>query len=119
MRLFRKHASVLVVDDDASVRMALKTMFEAEGYTDVYDAPDGETAIEIVYKQRPRLIILDYDMPRMNGEAVARCIRLFSPDSRVVLFTGVLQEAPAWADAYFQKPDLEQLLPVAEELERV
>ncbi len=117
MNLFkRKRGSVLVVDDDPSVRLALKTMFEAEAVGNVYEAPDGETAIEVAYRHTPRLVILDYDMPRMDGEAVARCIRLLAPQAKIVLFTGVLKEAPIWADAYVQKPDLEKLLPLAEEM---
>lgn len=117
MNIFkRKRGSVLVVDDDPSVRLALKTMFEAEAAGEVFEAPDGETAIEIVYRHEPRLVILDYDMPRMDGEAVARVIRLMAPEAKIILFTGVLKEPPAWADAYFQKPDLEKLLPYAEEI---
>ena len=117
MNIFkRKRGSVLVVDDDPSVRLALKTMFETESVENVFEAPDGETAIEIAYRHEPRLVILDYDMPRMDGEAVARVIRVMAPDAKIVLFTGVLKEPPIWADAYFQKPDLEKLLPYVTEM---
>jgi CheY-like chemotaxis protein len=60
--------SILVVDDDAGIREALTDILEDEGYS-VSSAPDGLAALEILRSQqmRPRLVLLDLMMPRMNG----------------------------------------------------
>lgn len=58
--------NVLVVDDEPELREALQCLLEFEGY-DVQCARDGVEALEQMLVTRPRLIILDLMMPRMNG----------------------------------------------------
>jgi CheY-like chemotaxis protein len=87
-------------------------MLETEDFGEVWDAPDGETAIALAYKHQPRLVILDYMMPNMDGEAVAKAIRKFLPTSRIVVLSGVLMEKPEWADMYLKKTDITRLIPV-------
>lgn len=60
--------SILVVDDDAGIREALTDILEDEGYS-VTSAPDGLAALEMLreHQMRPRLVLLDLMMPRMNG----------------------------------------------------
>ncbi len=60
--------SILVVDDDAGIREALTDILEDEGYV-VSSAPDGLAALEMLRSQhqRPKLVLLDLMMPRMNG----------------------------------------------------
>lgn len=57
---------VLVVDDEPELRNALQDLLEFEGYG-VHCAGDGVEALEQVTLARPRLIVLDLMMPRMNG----------------------------------------------------
>jgi DNA-binding response OmpR family regulator len=57
---------IMVVDDDANIRLALKYRLEREGY-DVLLAGDGMDALEKVKAEKPDLIILDLTMPRMDG----------------------------------------------------
>ncbi len=57
---------VLIVDDEPELREALQDLLELEGYA-VHCAGDGAEALEHVKATRPRLIILDLMMPRMNG----------------------------------------------------
>lgn len=100
---------LLIVDDDDNLRLFVRALLEHEPLGDVWEAPDGETALEISYEHHPKIVILDYEMPRMNGEAVTRMLRLISPGARIVLLTAVLPEAPDWADAYLQKDEIETL----------
>jgi DNA-binding response OmpR family regulator len=63
--------SVLVVDDEADIRKALRIVLEAEGYQ-VLEAGDGLEALQMVHQARPELIILDIMMPHMDGLEVLR-----------------------------------------------
>ncbi|MGH2806783.1 MAG: response regulator transcription factor [Actinomycetota bacterium] len=111
-RFGKAKPGVLVVDDDEDVRMMLRAMLNNEDFGDVWDAPDGETAIALAYQHEPKLIILDYMMPNMDGEAVAKAIRGFLPSSRIVVLSGVLMEQPDWADMFLKKTDITRLIPV-------
>jgi CheY-like chemotaxis protein len=111
-RLGGSKPGVLIVDDDQDVRMMVRAMLETEDFGDVWDAPDGETAIALAYKHEPRLVILDYMMPNMDGEAVAKTIRKFLPAARIVVLSGVLMDKPDWADMYLKKTDITRLIPV-------
>ena len=72
-----KKASMLVVDDDAHILRLLRRTLELEGYQ-VFTASDGETALDVVDREVPNLIILDIMMPRTDGYAVCQRIREFS-----------------------------------------
>jgi CheY-like chemotaxis protein len=111
-RLNKPKPGVLVVDDDDDVRMMVRAMLDNEDFGEVWDAPDGETALALAYKHEPKLVILDYMMPNMDGEAVAKAIRTFLPSSRIVVLSGVLMEKPEWADMYLKKTDITRLIPV-------
>lgn len=100
---------ILVVDDDPEVRNFVKTLLEQEDLGPVFEAPDGEAAIELAYEKRPQLLILDYQMPKANGEAVARSVKMFSPGARIILFSSVIREPVEWAHAYVAKEDANRL----------
>lgn len=105
--------SALIVDDEGDIRELVRDSLESQGFDPIWTAADGESAIAIVYRHEPDLVVLDFKMPGMNGEAVAEALRLLSPHSRIVLFSAVLREKPAWADAYLDKTDLDYLPKVA------
>jgi CheY-like chemotaxis protein len=105
----KRGPGLLVVDDDEKLRLFVRTLLENEPLGEVWEAPDGETALEISYEHHPRIVVLDYEMPRMNGQAVARMLRLISPGARIILLTAVLPDAPEWADAYLQKDEIDRL----------
>jgi DNA-binding response OmpR family regulator len=65
---------VLVVDDDAPSVKMIAFLLREEGYT-VSTADNGVTALELVEKQKPDLVILDVMMPHMDGHEVCRRIR--------------------------------------------
>lgn len=102
--------SLLIVDDEDDMRHLVRDVARFEGYERIWEAPDGETAIAIVYEHQPEIIVLDYWMPRMDGEAVAKCIRLLSPASVIIVFSAVLDSSPGWADLSFEKAQLGDLV---------
>ncbi|MGQ0837488.1 response regulator transcription factor [Actinokineospora sp.] len=65
---------VLVVDDDARVRTVVVWQLEADGFL-VSEAPDGQTALDTIVRQRPDLIVLDLSLPGVGGLDVLRRVR--------------------------------------------
>ncbi len=61
-----KPLSIMVVDDSASIRKAVSRLFVQQGW-EVKTAKDGIEAFELLAKEKPDLIVLDIEMPRMNG----------------------------------------------------
>lgn len=58
--------SILVIDDEQTLRKALKDKFTSEDF-EVFEAEDGFQGLEIAQKERPDLILLDILMPKMDG----------------------------------------------------
>ena len=61
---------VLVVDDEAPIRLLCRVNLEAEGMT-VFEAPDGRTGLEVARAEKPDAILLDVMMPGLDGWGVA------------------------------------------------
>jgi len=78
-----KPLKILLVDDDLKNSMLLKRFIEAEGYEVIY-ANNGEVGLEMYRETRPELILLDINMPVMDGFEMARIIR--QTDRRVIIF---------------------------------
>ena len=62
---------VLVIDDEAPIRLLCRVNLEAEGM-EVIDAADGESGVELARRERPDLVLLDVMMPRLDGWCVAQ-----------------------------------------------
>ena len=82
---------VLIVDDEYAVREVLTTFFEHEygprGYA-VETASDGAAAVAAVQRGRPALVLLDIEMPGMNGVEALQRIRAIDPAIPVIMVTG-------------------------------
>ncbi len=83
--------TILVVDDEASVRAVLVAYFQQEyvprGYA-VETAADGAEAVAAVRRRRPALVLLDIEMPGMDGAAALRAIRAIDSTIPVIMVTG-------------------------------
>lgn len=79
----RLETHILLADDDEQNSLLLKRFLELEGFSVSY-APDGVAAWEMYKQQRPDLILLDVNMPGLNGFELAQKIR--ETDSSVFLF---------------------------------
>ncbi len=66
--------SVVLVDDEPNIRETVAFILEAEGF-EVRTAGDGIAGLEMVRKHRPKVVLLDVMMPRMDGHEVCRAIR--------------------------------------------
>jgi CheY-like chemotaxis protein len=104
--------TILIVDDDASIRRLIATTLEdVSGYR-MSEAGDGEEAVRRARDVQPSIVFLDIDMPRLNG--IETCRRLKSEpvtaDATVVMLTGdsdqeaELEARRAGADLFLTKP---------------
>lgn len=86
-------ATVLVVDDEASVRRFAVRVLERDGYT-VFEASDGAEALELVRKGVPpfEAVISDIVMPRLNGVELMQALASSHPDLPVILMSGYASE---------------------------
>lgn len=78
---------VLVVDDDTTLRLAVKSALEATGRFDVEEAFDGVDAVQKVKENSVNMVILDVDMPRMNGLDALKEIKEHDPSIVVLVMT--------------------------------
>jgi DNA-binding NarL/FixJ family response regulator len=80
--------TILIVDDHAHIRKALCTYFTTETEFSICgQAEDGLQAIEMAERLKPDLIILDVNMPRMNGVVAARRLKDIVPETPIVMLT--------------------------------
>jgi two-component system response regulator HydG len=78
--------TVLLVDDESSVREVMKMALEAWGY-DVRVAEDGEEALLIAEAAEPGVVLSDIIMPRLDGLTLLRRLKQSHPQIIVILFT--------------------------------
>jgi two-component system response regulator MprA len=77
---------ILVVDDDPALRMLVSDVLHEAGY-DVELAGDGEEAMRLIDALPPRLLLLDIQMPRVDGPSLARQLRARLKDLPVIVMT--------------------------------
>jgi two-component system OmpR family response regulator len=104
----KEQINILVVDDEVSIVNFIKMGLEAEGYR-VYEAFNGNEALELVQKINPHIVILDVMMPGMDGyEACSRIKKLIK--TSVIMLTAkdevddLVKGLDLGADDYMSKP---------------
>ena len=104
----RRWPYILVVDDDSDFREGLRAALEMKGYQ-VEEAANGKDALEQIEKKPPLLVLLDLQMPVMNGRELLQKLRA-APDTKdvpVVIISGFGFEWEAelmGAQGYIGKP---------------
>jgi two-component system chemotaxis response regulator CheY len=107
----------LVVDDSRVVRKVARRILEAHGFT-VAEAGDGQQALEACHTQMPDCVLLDWNMPVMNGLDFLKRLRAeFGPSNPPVVFcttetelTSIEQAMANGAQEYIMKPFDEDIL---------
>lgn len=101
--------SILVVEDDDGIQQFLKELLMEEGYS-VQIASDGITALNVLKKATPDLVILDLGLPNISGETVCMEIRKNYPELPVIILTAkdsvtdIVHGLNIGADDYMTKP---------------
>ncbi len=107
----RQAATVLVVDDEASLRLLMQATLGRGAYR-VLEATNGAAGLELARREHPDLVILDVGMPDLDGYTVCRALKGDADTAgiAVVMLTARAQEGDrqrgveAGADAYITKP---------------
>jgi DNA-binding NtrC family response regulator len=109
-------SKILIVDDEAAIRSALKEVLEYEGFT-ISEAPDGETALKMVLKESFDLIFCDIKMPKLDGLDFLSELKKEDIQVPVVMITGhgtidtAVEAIKRGAYDFIQKPlDLNRVL---------
>ncbi|MBA2847686.1 response regulator [Thermosulfuriphilus ammonigenes] len=115
---------ILLVDDEESIHVLYREELEEEGY-EVYSALNGEEALKMAEEVDPDLVILDINMPGMDGIEVLRQLKEKKPNRPVILssaYPEYKQDLASWAsDDYIVKSyNLDELkASVKRQLQRV
>jgi len=86
--------TVLIVDDHDGFRESARALLEAEGFTVVGDAADGAAAVAAAARLRPDVVLLDVQLPGVDGFMVAEELAVAPDPPRVVLISS--REAAAY-----------------------
>lgn len=115
-------ARILVIDDNDEARMLLREILEEKGFA-VFEAADGQEALEVLERTQMHLAIVDLDMPRVNGLEFTKRSKAEKPQMPVIMVTAYSQfYSPAeilaaGVDAFLQKPiNLARLMKAVEQL---
>lgn len=107
---------ILIIEDEAPMRTALKDVIEAEGYR-ALTAADGDSGLKRALEEKPDLILLDVMMPKLDGYEVCAELRRLSSPAPILMLTakGQIEDRvtglDAGADDYLVKPfSTEELL---------
>ena len=102
--------SILIVDDEAAMTLALESFFGSKGYK-VSRAFYGDQAIAQIDKERPAVVILDLQMPGVDGITVLEKIRSSYPEVKTLVITGYGERYQQALDRL--KPDAVRLNPIS------
>jgi two-component system chemotaxis response regulator CheY len=85
-------AKVVVVDDEHYMRKVVRTMLMSIGVRHVHEAPDGPAGLDVIRAVAPDVVILDWQMPGLDGPAFVRIVRSPEtfpyPDVPIIMLTG-------------------------------
>ncbi len=86
--------TIMLADDHQVVRQGLRAILEADGdFSVVAESADGLETVEMVNRYKPEVLVQDWVMPHLSGSEVTREVKLYSPDTQVVILSMHADEA--------------------------
>jgi two-component system, chemotaxis family, chemotaxis protein CheY len=101
---------ILLVDDSRTIRNIQKNTLKTLGHEDVVEAADGLEALACIAKERPELMLVDWNMPNMDGITLIRKVRETDKTLPIIMVTTeaeksrVLEAVKAGVNNYVVKP---------------
>jgi len=93
-----KQISILIVEDHTLTRFGLKTALESlEQVSNIYEAEDGETGVELAKEFRPDVVLMDLVLPGINGIEATKAIKQFDSSIKIIILTSHNNESEVWA----------------------
>ncbi len=104
-------SKILIADDEPNILISLEFLMKREGY-EVHVARDGQEALDVLRRERPRLLLLDVMMPKKTGFEVCQEVRLDESVKHTLILmltakgreTDVVKGLALGANAYMTKP---------------
>ena len=84
-----KQAKILIVDDSNALRYAIKDIIRSSNIGETLEAKDGFEAIKKYKIYKPDLVLLDINMPKVNGIAALKAIMKINPNAKIIMLTGI------------------------------
>jgi len=81
--------SILLVDDEAHIRKFISLLLRHLGVERIFEAANGSIALDVYKKESPDLVMLDVNMPVMDGIETLRALKVINPDCVVVMLTSL------------------------------
>jgi CheY-like chemotaxis protein len=102
--------SIMLVDDEAHNRKFISLLLRHLGVEKIFEAPNGSVALEVYKRESPDLVMLDVNMPVMDGIETLRALKAINPDCVVVMLTSLanrqtIDEAVALGAANYIRKD--------------
>ncbi|MCB0211156.1 MAG: response regulator [Anaerolineae bacterium] len=120
--MINRYIDVLIAEDDYLVSKMIRGTLEQTGFTIVGEAADGRQAVDMTVSMQPDVVLMDIEMPTMNGIEAAQEIQRSSPTPVVILTAYdtpelIVRASEVGVGAYLRKPpharDLESAITVA------
>lgn len=83
------NGSILLVDDEPHIRKFVTLLVRQLGTPAIFEAADGEAALEVYDRERPDLVLLDISMPVMDGLETLKRLRIMDPEATVIMLTSM------------------------------
>lgn len=99
-------SSILIVDDSDYIKAITSTLLKREGFTNIFVASDGISALEKFKEINPDIVILDIMLPKMNGLDVLLEMRKLNPQAKIIVISSLatienIQQAKNLGAAYY------------------
>jgi len=80
---------ILLVDDEAHIRKYVSLIIKQLGKMTLFEAANGEDAIAAFQRERPQVVLLDVNMPKLGGIETLKRLKVIDPDCIVIMLTSL------------------------------
>ena len=82
--------TILLVDDESHIRKFVALILKQLGSPVLFEARNGEEALEVYRRENPDLVLLDISMPKMDGIETLKALKVIDPNCVVIMLTSIV-----------------------------